>query len=247
MSQISRFSFAKSTALVLVFLVVATMSRAQVRDSTATNTSGHLSNSVHPRLRPRDFAFPAGLVAYGALALKSEELTEFDNSVKEEVWTDLKHKPFHIDNYAQYAPGMSVFALRAAGIHGRHDLRSEVALYLLSNAVMAMIVNPVKYATHVRRPDGFGRNAFPSGHTATAFAGAEFLHQEYGRQSSWYSIAGYSVATGVGFMRVYNNRHWMRDVVAGAGIGILSTRLAYLVWPKVDHLLFHHQSPAPVF
>ena len=36
------------------------------------------------------------------------------------------------------------------------------------------------------------------------------------------------MATTVGVMRVLNNRHWVSDVLAGAGIGILSTNLAYL-------------------
>ncbi len=36
------------------------------------------------------------------------------------------------------------------------------------------------------------------------------------------------MATGVGAMRVMNNRHWISDVMVGAGIGILSTNLAYL-------------------
>ena len=30
--------------------------------------------------------------------------------------------------------------------------------------------------------------------------------------------------------RVYNNRHWIADVVAGAGFGILSVELSYLVY-----------------
>ena len=46
-------------------------------------------------------------------------------------------------------------------------------------------------------------------------------------RSPWYSIAGYTLATATGVMRVLNNRHWISDVLSGAGIGILSTELAY--------------------
>ena len=35
-------------------------------------------------------------------------------------------------------------------------------------------------------------------------------------------------------MRVRNNKHWVSDVVAGAGIGMLSVELGYLMLP-----LFH--------
>jgi membrane-associated phospholipid phosphatase len=46
----------------------------------------------------------------------------------------------------------------------------------------------------------------------------------------------YTIATGVGVMRVLNNKHWASDVLAGAGFGILSTELTYfLLTPKVKH------------
>ena len=45
------------------------------------------------------------------------------------------------------------------------------------------------------------------------------------------AIAGYTVATGVGIMRMYNNRHWASDVLAGAGVGILSASLMYWLAP----------------
>jgi hypothetical protein len=50
--------------------------------------------------------------------------------------------------------------------------------------------------------------------------------QEYKDVSIWYGISGYVVATGTGFFRMYNDRHWLTDVAAGAGIGILCTKTA---------------------
>jgi membrane-associated phospholipid phosphatase len=57
------------------------------------------------------------------------------------------------------------------------------------------------------------------------------LWQEYKDVSIWYGISGY-VATGTGFFRMYNDRHWLTDVAAGAGIGILCTKTAYWLYPK---------------
>jgi membrane-associated phospholipid phosphatase len=34
---------------------------------------------------------------------------------------------------------------------------------------------------------------------------------------------------------MYNNKHWLNDVAAGAGVGILSTRLAYWLYPKLKN------------
>ena len=51
----------------------------------------------------------------------------------------------------------------------------------------------------------------------------------------WIGVAGYAVAAGTGFLRMYNNKHWLNDVIAGAGVGILSTRLSYWLYPKLKN------------
>lgn len=133
-----------------------------------------------------------------------------------------------IDNYTQFAPYLMVVGLKAAGVKGRSDWPRMMTSALLSNVVMAAAVNATKYSVKEMRPDNSTRNSFPSGHTATAFVAATVLHKEYGlTRSPWYSIGGYAVATATGVMRVLNNRHWISDVMAGAGIGILSTELGY--------------------
>ena len=48
-------------------------------------------------------------------------------------------------------------------------------------------------------------------------------------RSPWFSVAGYGVAAATGVMRVLNNRHWVSDVMSGAGIGIMSTELGYAI------------------
>lgn len=96
---------------------------------------------------------------------------------------------------------------------------------------MSSTVLSLKNLTNVRRPDGSSTNSFPSGHTATAFMGAEFFYQEYKHKSPIYGITGYFIATSTGLFRVYNDRHWITDIAAGAGIGIISTKIAYLISP----------------
>ena len=106
---------------------------------------------------------------------------------------------------------------------------------------MGVTVNVTKNLTKVERPDGSARNSFPSGHTATAFMGAELLRREYWNVSPWIGIAGYAVAAGTGFFRIYNNRHWLTDVLAGAGVGILSVQAAYWLYPAISKTFFHKQ------
>jgi len=98
-----------------------------------------------------------------------------------------------------------------------------------SVAIMAAGVNSLKYTARLRRPDGSSRNSFPSGHTATAFMTATMLNKEYGHYSPWIGMGAYATATATGLMRMANNRHWMSDVLAGAGIGVMSTEFGYWI------------------
>lgn len=94
---------------------------------------------------------------------------------------------------------------------------------------MAGFVNALKYTTKETRPDNSSNNSFPSGHTATAFMCATILHKEYGMISPWFSIGGYTFAGLTGITRQLNNRHWIGDVLVGAGIGMISTDLGYFL------------------
>ena len=71
--------------------------------------------------------------------------------------------------------------------------------------------------------------------------GAELLRREYWNVSPWIGIAGYAVAAETGFFRIYNNRHWLTDVLAGAGVGILSVQAAYWLYPAISKTFFHKQ------
>ena len=174
-----------------------------------------------------------GLPIFGAGWLINSQKTYFRQNhtdkdplrVYDRLLTDF-HSEF--DNYTQFAPMVLATGLKLGGVDGRSDWGRYLASSLMAYGLMAAIVNPIKYSAKEMRPDGSTANSFPSGHTATAFASATILHKEYGlTHSPWYSIGGYAIATATGVMRVLNNRHWVSDVLAGAGIGIMSTELAY--------------------
>lgn len=173
------------------------------------------------------------LITYGFVALDNNNLVALDKSIKNEIREN--HPFFHtsVDDFLQYAPGLAVYGLNAMGIGGKNDFRDRTMIYLLSNCMMGITVHSLKKIISIQRPDGIGTNAFPSGHTATAFAAAEFLRQEYNHVSPWYGVAGYLTATATGALRIYNNKHWARDIVSGAGFGILSTKIAYWIYPAI--------------
>ncbi len=137
------------------------------------------------------------------------------------------HDP--IDDYTQYVPYAAVFALDAAGIRSKHSSLRKVSTIGTAIAINLVVVQGLKYSIAEPRPDGSSNNSFPSGHTATAFMGAHIFHKEYKHRSPFYSIAAYTLATFTGVFRQLNNRHWISDVFAGAGIGIGTTELAYFL------------------
>ncbi len=138
---------------------------------------------------------------------------------------------FHrnLDNYMQFAPGAVMLGLKLCGVPSRSSWGRMVASDAFSVALTAGVVQGLKHTTRITRPDGSDNHSFPSGHTATAFMMATMLSKEYGHLSPWVGIGGYSVATATGLMRMANNKHWLSDVLVGAGIGILSTEMGYWI------------------
>ncbi len=193
-----------------------------------------LKNTTNPAVKPYTFLqdqtwvgiplFISGMIAKGEKEAFRQNYKNPNTKIR------LIKYDFHseIDNYTQFSGIALTAGLKMAGVEGRSSWPRLFASSLASYGIMAGFVNGIKYTASELRPDGSTRNSWPSGHTATAFVGATILHKEYGlTRSPWYSIAGYTVATATGVMRVLNNRHWISDVLSGAGIGILSTELAY--------------------
>jgi len=185
----------------------------------------------------KQLIIPTVLIGYGVIGIESDGLKFINSGIKEEVNENIDEK-ITIDDFSQYLPAASVYGLNAIGIKGKHNFKDRTIILGTSYLLMSASVLSLKSITKVERPDGSAFNSFPSGHTATAFAGAEFLWQEYKDVSVWYGISGYIVAAGTGAFRIYNDKHWLTDVVAGAGIGILSTKVAYWINPFMQEKIF---------
>lgn len=88
-----------------------------------------------------------------------------------------------------------------------------------SLAVTAGVTFALKYGIDERRPNG-GHYSMPSGHTSVSFSAAEYMRKRYGWE---YGVPAYAVASFVAYSRVESREHYTKDVIAGAGIGILSS------------------------
>ena len=141
-----------------------------------------------------------------------------------------------VEDVLMFLPGASIYTLDWGGVKSKHNFMDKTVIATTTAALTIGSIYLLKKVSTVERPDGSSPYSFPSGHTAVAFAGAELLWQEYRHHSVWYGIAGYGIATGTGFLRIYNNTHWFSDVLAGAGIGILSAKAAYWLYPSIRKL-----------
>ncbi len=166
---------------------------------------------------------PASLIAVGAISVPKSFIRNGSEFVTNKV-LDLRGEKNRLtfDDYIQYLPVASAALLGCTGVKARHPFWERTLIIGTSYAALGVLVNATKLCVNEKRPQFASTNSFPSGHTSTAFMGAELVRIEYGK---WYGLGAYAVATCVGFMRLYNGNHWLHDVVAGAGFGILSARI----------------------
>lgn len=183
----------------------------------------------------RKLILPAVFIVYGGVSLGSDDLKKLNVTIREKV---LEHHPrsTKVDNLTPLAPGALVYVLNLAGVPGKHNFSDRTLIYGTSLGLASALVFPLKYLTREVRPDGSNHNSFPSGHTAIAFASAQFMFREYEGRNLWLALSGYPFAVFTGVYRVMNDRHWFGDVVAGAGFGILSTELAYWLQPYIKKI-----------
>ena len=227
-----RFFRTIGLGLLLQFVFMSS-DMAQIIDSTYAQPITVAPKQANKQLSAKAFIAPGILIGYGIWANNNPTLQSFNHSLQEALYNNRPHEKVHIDNYLQYAPAAFAIGLSCAGVKGKDNTKDILLIYALSNIIMNTSVQVVKHTSHQLRPDGSAFNSFPSGHTAEAFASAELLRMEYKNKSPWYGIVGYGVAAVTGYLRMYNNKHWFSDVLAGAGFGIASTKIAYWTYSKL--------------
>lgn len=204
-----------------------TLAHAEAKDSTA----------IHPLTIPYDSSttfrsasipFPATLIGIGLISINSRlGRTRADAAT------------YGFDDYIQYVPSAAYLGLGwIPGVKHRHRFGERVLAGATAFACSSVLTQGLKAIVNEPRPDTGTPNSFPSGHTATAFMGAELCRIEYG---NGYGAAAYTFALTTAAMRIVNRRHWANDVVAGAGIGILSAHVGYWLLPyevQALHYLF---------
>lgn len=192
-------------------------------------------NQTHStRFRAEQLVVPVSFVALGALGIgENAPMRGINLAIRNGLNEASGGVKLRFDDYVQYVPVAFYLTLDFMGLKAKHSFGERVAVAAVTYIAVTAISQGLKYAVREPRPDTGTRNSFPSGHTMTAFAGAELVRSEYG----WgVGMGAYALAATVGFMRMYNGRHWFNDVLAGAGLGILSARIGYWMLPLNRHI-----------
>ena len=223
---ITMFTSSRNLFSLLLMMLTSTAYSQQFRADTSTLKS----NQKYKSINGKSFILPGSLILTGSLLFDSQFNKDFQKKITPNDLT----KKIHIDDYFQYAPAGIAIGLEAAGVKGKHNALQTSLIYGMSNIILNAVVIPTKHYSHEIRPDSSNYASFPSGHTTEAFASAELMRMEFGKTQPWLGVIGYAIAVTTGYLRMYNNKHWVSDVIAGAGIGIASTRLSYLIYDKIS-------------
>ena len=178
---------------------------------------------VSYRFNPKSLILPASLIAAGAVGTAIDGMNDFHLfSRKDSV------RRIHVDDYMEWGMLGWVFVCDLMGKE-KHHWADQLCLVALAEGINGALTHGLKNWVDEPRPDG-APHSFPSGHTANAFLGAHVAYKEFKDSSPWLAYSGYALAAFVAGSRLYNNRHWVADVLAGTGIGILSVELSYLIY-----------------
>lgn len=220
----------RSIYIIIPFLIVCLLHQS------LHSQGSHEERMKENRKQAALLLLPTALIAYGSLSHFVSPLQNFNHGISNRV-QGINIGNTKADDFIQYLPAAAFLTLEASKVKAKGEPMDRLLSFTLAYGFMASTVLCIKDNFRQLRPDSSAFNTFPSGHTATAFVSAELIRHYYWDTSPLYGIAAYTLATTVGFGRIYNNKHWFGDVLCGAGVGILSARLAILFAPYLKQLL----------
>ncbi|MDR1342664.1 MAG: phosphatase PAP2 family protein [Prevotellaceae bacterium] len=210
----------KYILILLILVIIAGAVRAQDSIRQA---------SKHKHFPYKSQIFPVALVAVGTAAMWKGN---------REVNRWIPKTGTTADDYLQYVPMLGLYAANLAGVKAQNSVWTQTKYLALSQLLCAATVQTLKYTVREQRPNQGAHNSYPSGHTSVAFVGATVMYHEFKNTNKLVAYSGFVVATAVGILRQTNQRHWVSDVLAGAGIGVLSTNLIYYFEPLKNWQIF---------
>ena len=202
-------------------------------------------------LRPRELAvLGVGLAASGALSLADLRIAHWDQSSsvqgasgRKRFFNDVtkvNETTITLAGLAAYGIGRVTHASALTDI-AKHTTESVVLTSLISQAIRGPLGRTRPYVTRDSNQydfhafkgfTSFDNRAWPSLHSATAFAAGSALvgeiRERHPEALSWAAPLIYAAAAMPGLSRMYLDQHWASDVLAGDVLGaVLGSRLVH--------------------
>jgi len=199
---------------------------AQKNETKKTINKIQLTDTLKPKKKPsllKKSIVPASLIGLGLIVNNSDFEKNLQTDLRNGVGNDYE---FPIDDYILFAPIVQMYAADAFGMKAKNHWFDQTKYLVISNVVATGISELLKSTITKKRPDG-SAHSFPSGHATIAFTNAAVLQNEFQETSTVFAYSGYAFAGATGVFRMLNNRHYLSDVLVGAGIGIFVTQLVY--------------------
>jgi membrane-associated phospholipid phosphatase len=123
-------------------------------------------------------------------------------------------QPAAAHSQAVLSPAPRESSLRTFWVDLANDVRR---LPSSASGISIAVGSGTKYAVGRERPDQSSSDSFPSGHAAQSFASAKVIARHFGVGAAW---PPFGAATFVSLSRLNQHRHFLSDVVFGAGLGV---------------------------
>ncbi len=172
---------------------------------------------------------PNALSSYGVRNVYYGCSQSVKRSAMIDVWHCCDRDGCHIGDDRQNLPLSFFITGGKYVIQAKHTYRQRLSIAFSSSVILTETVNRLELSTQMVCPNAFFRSTCSLIHTATVFCGAELIREEYG---NIYGLMAYVKAASVALSRLYDNRYWLNDVIAGAEIGILSARSGMWIHDK---------------
>ena len=209
---------------VFVLILLSVHVVGQTRDSLAL--AQEEARYATARIQPQQIIVPAAMIAVGAAAVGNNKLGELKMDIRDGMQRARgTRRKANVETWVTLTAQISVVAL---GPRPKHSFIDRMLVKTTSYALLYSTMPIVRRCVREPRPDGHNNHSFPSFKAANLFLAAEQVRIERG----WgWGMGMYAFATGFGALQMYNDRCYINDIIAGAGMGILATHAAYWLLP----------------
>src|SRR5690554_2200554 len=109
-------------------------------------------NKKNIEFKYKSLIIPTALIGYGVVGLTNPSLKDINTSAKHDL-RGYDDKKLNIDDFSQYSPFLSVYALNAMGVQGKHNFKDRTIVLGTAYLIMGGSVNILKKTINVTRPD----------------------------------------------------------------------------------------------